>query len=140
MKLCRRVYQPTSTRRRPLVEGGGRLFVKGRRRLFARRGRLLRERPFIERGRLLREAVCRGRKPFVERRPFFKGEEAVCREAVCQGRRLFVEGEGRPFVECRRRPFIERGHSSRPFVERRPFFEGGRRPFVERPFVERGGR
>ena len=69
----------------------------------------------------------------------------MSREAVCRGRRLFVEGEGRPFVECRRRPFvgrrpfIERGHSSRPFVERRPFFEGGRRLFVERPFVERGG-
>jgi len=36
----------------------------------------------------LTEAVCRGRKPFVERRPFFEGEEAVCRE------RPFVEGGG----------------------------------------------
>jgi len=123
-----------------LVEGGGRLFVKGRRRLFARRGRLLRERPFVERGCLLREAVCRGRKPFVERRLFFEGEEAVCRE------RPFVEGGGCSSRERGDRSsnagggHLLRGHSSRPFVERRPFFEGGRRPFVERLFVERGGR
>jgi len=94
----------------------------------------------------LTEAVCRGRKPFVERRPFFEGEEAVC------GERPFVEGGGCSSRERGDRSsnagggrlsgggHLLRGHSSRLFVERRPFFEGGRRLFVERPFVKRGGR